>query len=410
MKRQRGINSDNHELTQNFPSEAWLQIYQFLYPDYWVSYQNPAKEFKFWLGCRTVSKSWRSWIAKIDFPPIVGAFQFAMTMNLPNVLSLFKVSRLIISQDVKILAVSALTKVKDLLIYHKKALPLNEWPLLTQLTQLESMTIYGGLAREIPQKNLHCFTNLKSLTLFNAGAHIKSLQALTNLQKLILLEEHGLTQAHIQQHLTKLTRLTSDDPSFFKSGKGHFQNEGAWDYDGEWKDGNRHGFGKCGTASFDPTEGTYEGEWVDDEPHGKGVFTFTNRIGISTYTGDWARGKRNGKGFRQYQGGDTYNGDWVNGKRSGHGVYTLKAGVHTLVYDGEWKNGQINGFGKCTYPDGSTFEGNWKEGQRSGEGVYTQGSNGSTLHGGDSFLVAESDGEEPINYDSEPEESDTYSD
>jgi len=61
-------------------------------------------------------------------------------------------------------------------------------------------------------------------------------------------------------------------------------------YEGEWKNGQRHGQGVCSYSS--PTA-TYKGEWKDDMYHGQG--TLTGDYGYS-YTGEWKNGKRHGKG------------------------------------------------------------------------------------------------------------------
>lgn len=54
-------------------------------------------------------------------------------------------------------------------------------------------------------------------------------------------------------------------------------------YAGTFKDGKRHGEGKC-----DWRDGSYyEGEWMDDEMHGRGTFKFEDG---SVYSGSWFRG------------------------------------------------------------------------------------------------------------------------
>lgn len=48
------------------------------------------------------------------------------------------------------------------------------------------------------------------------------------------------------------------------NGKGSYKHIDGSEYDGDWKDGKRHGYG-----IFKNKTHIYEGEWVDDAPHGK---------------------------------------------------------------------------------------------------------------------------------------------
>lgn len=51
-------------------------------------------------------------------------------------------------------------------------------------------------------------------------------------------------------------------------------------YDGEWKDGKKHGHGVCTYANGD----RYDGEWSNNKKHGRGVYTFANG---DKYEGKW---------------------------------------------------------------------------------------------------------------------------
>ena len=53
-----------------------------------------------------------------------------------------------------------------------------------------------------------------------------------------------------------------------QNGKGSYKHIDGSEYDGDWKDGKRHGYG-----IFKNKNHIYEGEWVDDAPHGK-VYSF----------------------------------------------------------------------------------------------------------------------------------------
>ena len=90
----------------------------------------------------------------------------------------------------------------------------------------------------------------------------------------------------------------------------------GWTYEGEWKMGQRHGFGK----STEPTEkgfAIYEGNWRYDKANGQG--TFTKEDG-STYVGNYINDKRNGNGVYTSVDGSKYTGEWKDGMRTGKGI------------------------------------------------------------------------------------------
>ena len=145
-------------------------------------------------------------------------------------------------------------------------------------------------------------------------------------------------------------------------------------YEGEWKDGQKHGQGK-----YTYTNGTtYKGEFKDGKKHGKGKYTYADG---RTYEGEWKDGKKHGKGKNTYADGRTYEGDWKDGKRHGQGKYTYADGG---TYEGECKDGTQHGEGKFTYPDGRTYEGDWENGKKHGSGV-------ETIDGKDKFALWEYD-------------------
>ena len=205
-------------------------------------------------------------------------------------------------------------------------------------------------------------------------------------------------------------------------------NDNECSYDGEWKNGVPHGFGKklwddgdrcegilvdgvfCGEGKFFFADGDiYEGGFKDDTFNGHGKFTMTNG---DIYEGDFVDGDFSGHGKMTYASGSVYDGAWVGGKWSGKGSYTVKEGAKALVYksdnwsdagfadtltrfDGEYtdegkmvafsftatrlteryegeKNfkGQPHGEGKMIYADGSTYEGGWAYGKWYRQGTY----------------------------------------
>jgi len=61
-----------------------------------------------------------------------------------------------------------------------------------------------------------------------------------------------------------------------------------------------------------PLSAQYDGEWVDDVKEGYGVLTYVNG---ERYEGYWKADKAHGKGTLTYSTGDRYIGDWVAGKK-----------------------------------------------------------------------------------------------
>ena len=143
------------------------------------------------------------------------------------------------------------------------------------------------------------------------------------------------------------------------------------EYEGDIKDGLRHGFGKY-THSGD----IYEGEWWNGCPHGKGKYTFHNN---ESYEGDYTNGKRNGKGVYTYKDGTTYDGDYKNGVQEGKGVIKYKLSGH--VYEGDFRDNMLDGQGKMMYSDGRVYSGELRRGKLHGLGVM-KAANGSIIFQG----------------------------
>lgn len=141
-------------------------------------------------------------------------------------------------------------------------------------------------------------------------------------------------------------------------------NEAYFAYDGEWKNGMMHGFGRylyddggdCvgafernwqhgeAKASYPPGD-AYEGNWERGKYHGRGVFsTFSGAV----YTGGHSYGRRDGFGKVEYPSGLVYEGQWKDGKPHGKGVMTSKQSMFS--YDGEFEKGSIRGSGVLITP------------------------------------------------------------
>lgn len=197
-----------------------------------------------------------------------------------------------------------------------------------------------------------------------------------------------------------------------RNGKRHGKGKYTWSdgsfYDGEWKDGKKDGNGK----QSHPDGSCYDGGWKDDKMDGFGVLVYSNQ---SRYEGHWSEGNENGHGMLTFANGNSYDGDWVNGEMNGNGIYTYANGEKYKVtckedeiiskepfetpktsstvirsnqkakteykqirydsgdvYEGETQNGKRHGKGKYTWADGDTYEGDWKDGKRCGRGKVIQ--------------------------------------
>jgi hypothetical protein len=112
-------------------------------------------------------------------------------------------------------------------------------------------------------------------------------------------------------------------------GQSTFQNGDV--YEGEYRNGVRHGRGVYRFASG----AVYDGEYVNGKKHGQGTFIYSDG---SKYSGEWKEDKRDGYGEYKYVNGDEYCGQWVKHIRHGRGVYRYDS--VDLQIDGSWKEGR----------------------------------------------------------------------
>ena len=92
---------------------------------------------------------------------------------------------------------------------------------------------------------------------------------------------------------------------------------------------------------------TYQGEFRDGQQHGWGRYETSDGF---VYEGDWKEGQFYGEGRMWYTDGSKYVGDVVKGVREGVGKVTYTNGA---VYEGEWRAGKRHGKGVETNPDGT---------------------------------------------------------
>ncbi|ETP54039.1 hypothetical protein F442_01149 [Phytophthora nicotianae P10297] len=170
------------------------------------------------------------------------------------------------------------------------------------------------------------------------------------------------------------------------------------EYEGEFKDGYRDGFGIFTERA---TGSTYDGQWQRDLRHGSGILTSGSKDfiydgvwendercgyghcvisgGRETYSGQWRANVFHGTGKYTDAEGNIYEGEFVQGKK--HGVGKLIAPVDlpsdstvhhlTQQYSGEWRDGCREGLGDAVFSDGSRYSGQWKDDLQEGEGTFT---------------------------------------
>jgi hypothetical protein len=144
-------------------------------------------------------------------------------------------------------------------------------------------------------------------------------------------------------------------------GERHGQGRMTWPdgtyYSGGWVEDRRTEAGVYvnvdGTSVTPPTpmrDFEYKGQRDHmGQPHGKGEATFPDG---SSYDGEWRNGIKHGRGVHATSTGK-YNGGWRMGVHHGHGVY--KSAERTS-YDGQWVNGVKHGNMTITHADGRKYQ------------------------------------------------------
>lgn len=139
----------------------------------------------------------------------------------------------------------------------------------------------------------------------------------------------------------------------FKNGKKHGRGKQKWDgnvYEGEFREGLWHG---KGVAVFENGD-RYEGEFHNSALHGRGVFTKPNG---SRLEGVFEKNLFK-KGTAFYPNGDTFQGE-VRILGNGHGTYTTSDGEQFIGGLRHWKR---DGPGECKKPDENFFRCEFKDG------------------------------------------------
>ncbi len=132
-------------------------------------------------------------------------------------------------------------------------------------------------------------------------------------------------------------------------------------YEGEFKYGKPHGYGKMTWPGGD----VYEGDFQKGLRHGEGVQTYADG---SIYSGNFRLGFMDGIGTYKWSDGAIYAGGFQKNKFEGHGWFTTSDGER---YEGGWKKGLADGEGNYMLVDGSRYLGHYKKGKRHGSGIIS---------------------------------------
>jgi hypothetical protein len=165
-------------------------------------------------------------------------------------------------------------------------------------------------------------------------------------------------------------------------GRGQYKSK-SFQYEGEFKEGLKHGAGTYVWENGD----RYEGQFSEDRPSGKGKYQFSNgdtyegevKAGVITgrgiyvtkggdrIEGSFADGRANGPGIYRFASGDRYEGDMADGRPQGKGRYFAKSGDRI---EAPFVDGKANGKGAYHFSNGDRYEGDLKDGALTGSGSY----------------------------------------
>ncbi|KAL7576422.1 hypothetical protein ACA910_018226 [Epithemia clementina (nom. ined.)] len=139
--------------------------------------------------------------------------------------------------------------------------------------------------------------------------------------------------------------VVSSSPSKAAAGGGGGGDEDTRTYQGDWKNGLRHG---QGTYTWSRTGAIYQGAFESNQRQGYG--TYRDPTTQIEYVGEWKQGVYHGYGqytwvdYSSSSNGNSraekfvYRGNFVQGKPHGHGIQVNDKGV--VMHDGAWDHGK----------------------------------------------------------------------
>ncbi|XP_075965332.1 alsin-like [Anarhichas minor] len=148
-------------------------------------------------------------------------------------------------------------------------------------------------------------------------------------------------------------------------------------YQGHWRDGKIHGFGKYKYASGE----VYEGCFCDGQRHGYGMLSSGKmaKNSSSVFIGQWVHDKKTGYGvYDDITRGEKYMGLWSDEQRHGSAVVVTQCG---LYYEGIFRDDKMCGPGLLVSDDDTALQGEFSEDWTvNGKGVLSL-ANGDCLEG-----------------------------
>ncbi|XP_047193094.1 alsin-like isoform X1 [Scophthalmus maximus] len=148
-------------------------------------------------------------------------------------------------------------------------------------------------------------------------------------------------------------------------------------YQGHWRDGKIHGFGKYKYASGE----VYEGCFCDGQRHGYGMLSSGKqaRATSSVSIGHWFQDRKTGYGVSDdITRGEKYMGGWLDDQRHGSALVVTQYGMY---YEGTFKENKMSGPGLLVSDDDTAFHGEFSDDWTiNGKGVLSL-PNGDCLEG-----------------------------
>ncbi|KAI3356099.1 hypothetical protein L3Q82_017364, partial [Scortum barcoo] len=148
-------------------------------------------------------------------------------------------------------------------------------------------------------------------------------------------------------------------------------------YQGQWRDGKVHGFGKYKYASGE----VYEGCFIDGQRHGYGMLSSGKMAKTSSgvFIGQWVHDRKSGYGvYDDITRGEKYMGTWLDEQRHGNAVVVTQYGVY---YEGTFRDNKMSGPGLLVSDDDTALHGEFSDDWTvNGKGVLSF-ANGDCLDG-----------------------------
>ncbi|XP_074550664.1 alsin-like isoform X2 [Halichoeres trimaculatus] len=148
-------------------------------------------------------------------------------------------------------------------------------------------------------------------------------------------------------------------------------------YQGHWKDGKIHGFGKYKYA----TSEVYEGCFCDGKRHGYGMLSSgkLDKKSSGVFIGQWVHHKKTGYGvYDDITRGEKYMGLWSDEQRNGNAMVVTQNG---LYFEGTFRDNKMSGPGLLVSDDDTVFHGEFSDDWTvNGKGVLSF-ANGDRLEG-----------------------------